>query len=532
MKILSPDGAAALISLVTRSQLAAWSAIWCQSTSSKHRGPLSGHRRTSGSDRGSPLAVRGSRGTGMNRWAHGDMLRRTIGSTFILPPDSKTSEFNKLVLSNSVEAYCWPANAIFQMLRAVGAGRVGYISEVGVDTFADPRRQGGTLNRRTPNDLIKLVTIDGREHLLFPAIPIDVALIRASTADTEGNLFCDQEGLTQGILVQATAAHNSGGIVTAQVRQVVEAGTMHPLMTEVPGLLVDAVVVHEGASQFEYGQATGDLPATTGARRRPSWPDVETLGFGPRKIIARRALMEVRCGHLVNLGAGVSAGVHGIAAEEGVYRAINWTFEHGVLGGRPLGMVSWNPTAITSPTWLLDFYNGGGLDQSFLAMGEVDQAGNVNVARLGDQLQGTGGFTDISAFTRKVTFCGTMTSGRLEVRVDDGQLVIAREGDRTKFVRDCDMVCFSGVKGLERGSEIKYVTERAVFELHPGGLVLREVAPGIDVQSQILDLCKFPISVSPDLRLMDSRLFQVDPMGLTLGDSTARGRSTLLSAYP
>ena len=416
------------------------------------------------------------------------------------------------------------------MLRAVGAGRVGYITEVGVDTFADPRRQGGALNARTPNNLIELLTIDGREHLRFPAVPIDVALIRTSTADTEGNLFCDQEGLTQGILVQATAAHNSGGIVIAQVRQVVEAGTMHPLMTEVPGLLVDAVVVHEGARQFEYGQATGDLPATMGARRRPTLPELGALGFGPRKIVARRALMEVRSGDLVNLGAGVSAGVHGTAAEEGVYGAINWTFEHGVLGGQPHGMVSWNPTAITSPTWLLDFYNGRGLDQSFLAMGQVDRAGNVNVARLGDQLPGTGGFTDISAFTPKVTFCGTLTSGGLDVRVDDGQLVIVREGRNTKFVRECEMVCFSGAKALERGSEIKYVTERAVFELHPGGLVLREVAPGIDVQSQILDLCEFPISVSSELSLMDRRLFQVDPMGLTLPERKPTPRDGLLSA--
>jgi propionate CoA-transferase len=387
-------------------------------------------------------------GTGLNRWAHEGFLKRTLGSTFLLPTSSKTSEFNRLVLSGGIEAYCWPANAIFQMLRAVGAGRPGYLTEIGLDTFADPRRSGGRLNHRTVEELVSIVELAGREQLFFPSIPIDVALIRASTADTEGNIFCEEEGLTQGILLQATAAHNSGGVVIAQVRHLVDAGSMHPLMTEVPGVLVDAVVVCEQSKQFEYGPIRGDLPATTGTRRAPL-PELEQVPFGPRKVIARRALMELRAGHLVNLGAGVSMGLASVADEEGLLESIRWTLEHGVLGGRPLGMCHWNPTAITSPGWLLDFYNGGGLDQSFLALPQVDAAGNVNVGRLGDQLPGTGGFTDISSSARKVSFCGTMTSGGLEVEVKDGRLTVRREGEYRKFVPECEMVCFSGKKALE-----------------------------------------------------------------------------------
>lgn len=465
-------------------------------------------------------------GTGLNRLAHNGLLRRTIGSTFILPVSSKTSEFNQLVISGGIEAYCWPANSIFQMLRAVGAGRSGYLTEIGLDTFADPRRAGGRLNSRTVEPLIQLVELAGREHLYFPSIPIDVAIIRASTADTEGNIFCDEEGLTQGILLQATAAHNSGGIVIAQVKHLVQVGTMHPLMTEIPGVLVDVVVVCEQARQFEYGPIQGDLPATTGARRVPL-PKFEMVPFGARKMIGRRALLELKAGQVVNLGAGVSMGMQAIADEEGIDDQVMWSIEHGVLGGRPFGMCSWNPSSISSPGWLLDFYNGGGLDQAFLALPQVDAAGNVNVGRLGDQLPGTGGFTDIAASAGKVTFCGTMTADGLEVTVRDGRLEIVREGRTRKFVQDCEMVCFSGTKARERGCEVKYITERAVFHLGPDGLVLDEIAPGIDVQTEVLDLSDFPIAVSSDLVTMDARLFREEPMKLELAPAPRRGRTLI-----
>ena len=304
------------------------------------------------------------------------------------------------------------------------------MTTIGVDTFADPRRDGGRLNPSAKEDLIEVVTVGGVEQLFYPSIPIDVALIKASTADTEGNLFCENEGLTQGILVQATAARSSGGIVIAQVRRIVEAGSLHPMMVEVPGVVVDYVVVHEGGRQHDFGPTRGDVPATTGEYRQPE-PEVATVEQCAGKVIGRRALMEVAQGDLVNAGGGVPIDyMFPVAHEEQVQTGFTWSVEHGVFGGLPLSATHWNPTVITTPAWLLDFYNGGGLDQSFLAMGEIDRYGNVNVGRLGDQLPGPGGFTDIAGGTRKVTFCGTMTSGGLEVEATGGRLTIVREGAR------------------------------------------------------------------------------------------------------
>lgn len=227
--------------------------------------------------------------------------------------------------------------------------------------------------------------------------------------------------------------------------------------------------------------------------------------------------MEIRKGHLVNVGGGIPiTHLVPVVQEEGVDHELCWSIEHGVFGGRPISATHLNPTAITSPGWLLDFYNGGGLDQSFLAMGEVDRHGNVNVGRLGDQLPGPGGFTDIAAGTRKVTFCGTMTTGGLEVEAANGRLRIVREGARTKFVADCQMICFSGERALACGQDITYVTERAVFRLDERGVVLTEIAPGIDLYEDVLSRAEFPIVVDDDLRMMDERLFRDDPVGLTL----------------
>ena len=462
-----------------------------------------------------PWLYGGPEGKGLDRFSHPGLLKRILGSTFILPNLSKAAPINRLILDDRVEGYCWPANAIFQMLRAVGAGRVGHLTTVGLETFADPRLDGGKLNESAKEDLIDVVTLGGEEHLLYRSIPIDVALIKASTADTEGNLFCEDEGLTQGILLQATAAKASGGKVIAQVRRVVEPGSVHPLMVEVPGAVVDYVVVHEAGLQWEYGPLTGDFAGSTG-RYRVAAPQREQVPQSADKIIGRRGLLDVKAGELVNIGAGVPGMLRRIADEEGHLSAIRWSIEHGVFGGQPSIGTHWNPSAILSPGWLLDFYNGGGLDRSFLAMGQVDREGNVNVGRLGDQLPGPGGFTDIAAGTRKVTFLGTMTTGGLEVAGNDGTLHIIREGRQRKFVDACQMVCFSGRQARMRGQEITYVTERAVFRLEPEGLVLVEVAPGIDVQRQVLDLADFPIAVSPDLTLMDAQLFREELMGLTL----------------
>lgn len=455
-------------------------------------------------------------GTGLNRWAHRGLLKRIIGSTYIPPYMSKTSELNALINDNGVEAYCVPANAIFQTLRATGAGRAGHLTEVGLETFIDPRFGGGRFNDAAKDDIVELCTVGGREHLFFPSQPIDVAVIRASTADEDGNLSCEDEGLTQGILMQATAARNSGGKVIAQVKRIVERGNTHPLMVEVPGILVDAVVVDEEGLQWEYGKNKGNAPATTGAYRA-DLPSIDPWPHDGDKIVARRALLEVERGQIVNVGGGVPAAVvPSVAIEEFMVDKARWSVEHGVFGGTCMGATHWNPTSISPASWLLDFYNGGGLDISFLGMGQVSPEGHVNVGKLGTQLPGVGGFVDIAAATKRVAFCGTMTTGGLELDARDGQLTIVQEGRYRKFQREVEMITFNGERALREGQVITYITERGVFRLTPSGLVLEEIAPGVDLQTQVLDICEFPVEVSPDLKTMDPRLFNPEPMLLGL----------------
>lgn len=465
-----------------------------------------------------PWLYGGPDGTGLNHWAHPGFLKRIIGSTYILPATSKTSEINRLILEDGVEGHCWPANGIFQMLRATGAGRAGYLTNVGIDTFADPRRNGGKLNKSAKDGLIELVEVDGREQLFYRSIPINVAIICASTADGEGNLTCHDEGLTQGILMQATAAKNSGGIVIAQVRRVVETGTLHPLQVEIPGPLVDYVVVNENAHQWNYSAQMQDAPASTGRYRAPA-PEFEYPAQSPMKVIARRALMEMEPGQIINIGAGNSSGIiPRVAMEEHMDEKIRWSMEHGVLGGIPFqGGMQWNPTAITSPSWLLDWYNGGGLDQAFLTLPEIDRFGHINNVKLGNQLPCPGGFVDISYHTKKVTFCGTMTRDGLETDVTGGELRILQEGRKKRFVQDVEMVAFSGQNALAQGQEVRYITERAVFRLTPDGLLMEEIAPGVDCERDVLAQSEFPIHVSPELKLMDERLFRLEPLFLGLG---------------
>ena len=451
-------------------------------------------------------------GTGLNHWAHAGLCRRMIGSTSIPPYLSKNSEINALAHENGIEFYVWPANALFQMHRAVAAGRNGFFTTVGLDTFADPRRGGGKMNAAATEDLVDLVEIDGEEHLFYRSIPIDVAIISASTADTAGNLSCDGDGLTQGILLQATAARNSGGIVIAEVQRVVETGSLQPLQVEVPGHLIDYVVVDPGRLQHAYGTNEGTVLATTGTVREP-FPDLAWLPLSPEKIIGRRALAELQPGQTVNLGGGIPGlTMPNISREEGVQDRYLFTVEHGSFGEHPIGATTWNPTAILSPAWLLDWYNGGGLDVSGLGAGQIDRHGHVNVGKMGNQYPGVGGFTDIAASARKVMFLATFTAAGLETACEDGRLQIRREGAIAKFVPEVESVSFSGPRARALGREVLYITERAVFRLGPEGLVLTEVAPGIDLERDILAQIPFEISVAPDCRPMDARYFREEPM--------------------
>jgi propionate CoA-transferase len=368
------------------------------------------------------------------------------------------------------------------------------------------------------------VTLRGEEWLLYRSFPIDVAIIRGTTADAHGNITMEHEGVCLAVLSQAMAAHNSGGTVIAQVKRVAAPGSLNPQQVKVPGILVDAVVVDP-----EQRQNTGIAydPAISGEIRAADFP-VETLPLGPEKIIARRTLCLLHPGDIVNLGFGISALTPQIAFEEGVFDQLNFTVEQGAVGGLPLtGFAfgaSHNPEAIIDSPAQFDLIDGGGVTAGCLAFAEVDGDGNVNVSRLAAQphvLAGAGGFINIAQGTGKLIYCGTLTAGGLDIRVEQGRLRIAQEGRFQKFVGQIQQVTFNGPMAARQGQEVWYVTERAVFRLGTEGMRLVEVAPGVDLDRDIRGKVGFPLRVAPDVQLMDPRLFRNDPMGLARDWSAA-----------
>jgi propionate CoA-transferase len=466
-----------------------------------------------------PLAVGDSFGTvGLDHLAYPGLIKRLIGGSYVNGPAAKPApKIYAMILNDQVEAYNFPLGPLLHLHRDIAARKPGVITKVGLGTFVDPRDQGGRMNRVTPPDLVEVIQLSGEEWLLYRAFPVDVAIIRGTTADTHGNLTLEHEGTFMGVLPQAMAAHNSGGTVIAQVKRVVAAGTLAPQMVQVPGILVDAVVVDP-----EQRQNTGIVydPAMSGEIRTAQLP-IEPAPMGPEKIIARRALCAIRPGDTVNLGFGISSLVPTIAYEEGVYDSLIFTVEQGSIGGLPLtGFAfgaSHNPEVILDSAAQFDLIDGGGIAVGCLSFAEVDGSGNVNVSRLAAQphvLAGAGGFIDISQGLRKIIYCGTLTAGGFEVRAEGGCLHIVRDGRFQKFVAQTQHVTFNGRRAAEAGQEIWYVTERCVFRLTRAGLALVEVAPGVDVERDIRTKIGFPLDVAPDCKPMDARLFEADPMGL------------------
>jgi acyl CoA:acetate/3-ketoacid CoA transferase len=466
-----------------------------------------------------PLAVGDSFGTiGLDHLAHPGLLKRLIGGSYVNGPASKAApKIYALILAEQIEAYNFPLGPLLHLHRDIAAGKPGVITKIGLGTFVDPRDQGGRMNSRTPPDLVEVVRLAGAEWLLYRAFPIDVALIRGTTADTRGNLTLEHEGTFMGVLPQAMAAHNSGGKVIAQVKRVVAAGTLNPQMVKVPGILVDAIVVDP-----DQRQNTGIAydPAISGEIRTARLP-IEPVALGPEKVIARRALMQIQPGNIVNLGFGISSLVPTIAFEEGVYDQLDFTVEQGSISGLPLtGFAfgaSHNPEAIIDSAAQFDLIDGGGINVGCLAFAEVDGSGNANVSRLRAQphvLAGAGGFIDLSQGLRKILYCGTLTAGGLDARAAEGRLTIVQEGRFQKFVAETQHVTFNGRRAAERGQEIWYITERCVFRLGPGGLTLVEVAPGVDVDRDIRSTIGFPLQVSADCKPMDARIFRAETMGL------------------
>jgi acyl CoA:acetate/3-ketoacid CoA transferase len=405
------------------------------------------------------------------------------------------------------------------MHRTAAAKQPGVFTQVGLDTFIDPRLQGGRMNGSTPAAHVETATVAGQEWLFFPSVVPNVAIIRATTADEYGNLTFEDEGSPLGALDLAYAAHNNGGIVIAQVKRVAEAGSLHPQHVKVPGILIDAVVIAEDQLQTTL---TPNDPAISGQLRRPlsSLPHIE---FSIEKITARRAAQELRAGEIVNLGFGVSALVPHVLVEENQGREVSWVIEQGAVGGIPLLDFAFgcaqNPDAIMPSIDQFTLLQGGGFHRSLLSFLEIDRHGNVNVHHLPKKRHvtaGVGGFADITSSAPEIVFMGAFTAGRRDIAAGEAGLDIRSDGPFTKLVNDVSAVTFSGPRALARGQKVKYITERAVLELTADGLVVTEIAPGVDLQKDVLDRSDFPLIVSDELRTMDLALFADAPVGLRL----------------
>ncbi|MEM7214351.1 MAG: acyl CoA:acetate/3-ketoacid CoA transferase [Pseudomonadota bacterium] len=447
---------------------------------------------------------------GLNRLARPGLVKRAIGGHWSLVP-----KLGALAMSEEIEAYNLPLGCISQLYRDIAAGKPGMFSKVGLHTFVDPRQSGGAINNRTKEPLVEVQEIMGEEWLFYHSIPVNVALIRGTTADPLGNITMEREALTLDMLPIAMAAKNSGGLVIAQVERIAAAGSLMPKEVVVPGNLVDCVVLSEPDEHLQ----TYQTPYSHGfsGRMKTVVDALTPMELTERKIIARRATMELPVNGVVNLGIGMPEGVGSVANEENIIDCITLTTEAGVHGGIPQSGLDFgaavNANAIIQTNQQFDFYDGGGLDLACLGMAETDQYGNVNVSRFKDRFAGAGGFINISQNARKVLFVGTFTAGGLKVTAGGGRLEILQEGRSRKFTSEVEQITFNGSFAAKQDKEVLYITERCVFELTPEGLELVEIAPGIDLQKDILDQMDFaPVVRNPGE--MDARIFNERTMKL------------------
>ena len=450
-------------------------------------------------------------GRGFDRLCHEGLLKRAIGGHW-----GMAGELGKMAVDNTIEAYNLPQGVIAQLFRDTAAGKPGLLTRVGLDTFVDPRNGGGKINDATTEDRVELMSIGGEEYLFYKAFErLDAAFLRGTTADPNGNITMEREALFLESLAVATAVHNKGGLVIVQVERIGDVGALSPKDVKIPGVLVDCVVVSR-PEHHPQTWGTQYSPALSGELRVPL-SSIPSLELSVRKVIARRAAMELRPNAVVNLGIGIPEGIASVAAEEHILSYIILTAEPGVIGGMPTGGLDFgsaiNGEAVLEQPAQFDFYDGGGLDAAFLGMAQADAHGNVNVSRFGPKLAGSGGFINISQNAKKVVFLGTFLAP-CRTEVVDGHIAVDDAVAAPKFLDCVEQRTFSGSYAAGAGQPVLYVTERCVFRLTQAGLQLIEIAPGIDLERDVLAHVGFTPIIDGEPKLMDTRIFRDEPMRL------------------
>lgn len=455
---------------------------------------------------------------GMNRIAIEGLLGTLIAAHMANPP-----KISSLAAQDKIAAYAVPLGVIMHLFRAIAGNKSGVLTHVGLDTFADPRHEGCRINPsavRQGREVVRLVEIDGEEQLFYPSFPLDICFIRGTYADEDGNISIEHEGVTGAELEIAAAVHRCGGIVIVQVEDYLQGGTIHPRKVRIHHSLVDYVVKTPSPELHMQNYATNRyLPYLTGETRCPV-DAIQPMKMSTRKVIARRGAMELVPDCVINLGIGIPSGVGSVANEEGIAERTTLSLESGPIGGVPVEGTGFagsiNPEVINSICDTFDLYDGGFLDMTFLGAAEIDENGNVNVTKFGTRCPGPGGFINISQNTPKVFFMGGFTAGKGDIQVADGTLQIRTDAPNIKFIKKVQQITFSADYARKTGQEVTYITERAVFKLGAHGLVLTEIAPGVDLEKDILSKMEFKPEIAEDLKKMDARLFCDERMGLTL----------------